>query len=50
MLEVVDVVKDYGLTKLRDIEYIGNFTIKYFSREQLEHLQSFLESEEVNLI
>ena len=41
MLEVIDVVKDYGLTKLRDIEYTGNFTIKYFSREQLLLLQSF---------
>lgn len=41
MSEINDVVKDYGLTKLRDIEYTGNFTIKYDSREQLDLLQSF---------
>ena len=29
MGEVNDVVEDYGLIKLRDVEYIGNFTIKY---------------------
>ena len=41
MCEVVDVVKDYGLTKLKDVEYTGNFTIKYLSRDQLVLLQSF---------
>ena len=37
----IDVVKDYGLTKLKDVEYSGNFTIKYWSREDLEVLQEF---------
>jgi hypothetical protein len=36
-----DVIKEYGVTQLKDVDYVGNFTIKYRSKEDLELLQAF---------
>ena len=36
-----DVVDEYGLTKLSDVEYHGNFTIKFWSRDELIALRNF---------
>ena len=41
MTEPIDVPEEYGLINLSDVEYTGNFTIKYYSKEQLEMMQAF---------
>ncbi len=37
----VDTIELNGLIDIRDVEYKGNFTINYKSKEQLEMLQAF---------
>lgn len=40
-MKIVDTLEDNGVYELMDIEYTGNFTIKYYSKQQLELLQTF---------
>lgn len=41
MLEPIDTIEQYGLFPISETEYKGNFTIKYYSKEELNLLQSF---------
>lgn len=38
---MIDTIAENGLFNLKDVEYTGNFTIKYYSKEDLELLQKF---------
>ncbi len=41
MTEPMDTLAESGSVRLSEIEYSGNFTVKYKSKAQLELLQSF---------
>lgn len=41
MSDCIDTVEEYGLQSLGNLDYSGNFTIKYYTKEQLEILQLF---------
>lgn len=38
---MIDTIADNGLFDLSEIEYTGNFTVKYYSKEDLVLLQKF---------
>ena len=41
MSEPIDIVEEYGIVNLADVEYKGNFTINYKNKDQLIMLQKF---------
>jgi hypothetical protein len=41
MSEPIDTIAKTGLKKIKDLDFSGNFTIKFYSREDLELLQAF---------
>jgi len=38
---IIDTIENNGIQRTTDIEYKGNFTINFKSKEQLEMLQKF---------
>lgn len=40
-MKPIDTLEKTGVKMIQDVEFTGNFTIKFYSKEQLELLQSF---------
>ena len=40
-MKPIDPIEEKGLKKIQDLEYTGNFTIKFYSKEDLELLHAF---------
>lgn len=41
MSKPIDTIAEKGIQKIQDLDYVGNFTIKFYSKEDLELLHAF---------
>lgn len=39
--DIIDTIEETGVHNIKDVEYTGNFTVKYYSKEDLVLLQKF---------